>query len=37
MWNWLIGGLSTGATVYLYDGSPTYPTKDSLIKYCSKD
>ena len=37
MWNWLIGGLSTGATVYLYDGSPTYPTKDSLIKYCSKE
>ena len=25
MWNWLVGGLSRGATLYLYDGSPTYP------------
>ena len=24
MWNWLVGGLSTGASVYLYDGSTTY-------------
>ena len=37
MWNWLIGGLSTGASVYLFDGSPTYPSKDSLIKFCSKN
>tara|TARA_Y100001970_G_scaffold284617_1_gene402342 strand:- start:6311 stop:8275 length:1965 start_codon:yes stop_codon:yes gene_type:complete len=36
MWNWLVGGLSSGATVYLYDGSPTYPSKDMLIKFCSE-
>ena len=24
MWNWLVGGLSSGA-IYIYDGSPTYP------------
>ena len=37
MWNWLVGGLSSGASLYLYDGSPTYPTKDILIKFCSKE
>ncbi len=37
MWNWLVGGLSSGATLYLYDGSPTYPSKDGLIKLCSKE
>ena len=37
MWNWLIGGLSRGATLYLYDGSPTYPCKDTLIKFCEKE
>jgi len=37
MWNWLVGGLSLGASLYLYDGSPTYPSKDSLIKFCSKE
>tara|TARA_A100001015_G_scaffold320440_1_gene446806 strand:- start:1932 stop:3887 length:1956 start_codon:yes stop_codon:yes gene_type:complete len=37
MWNWLIGGLSLGASLYLYDGSPTYPTKDCLIKLCSNE
>ncbi len=30
MWNWLISSLATGATVVLYDGSPTYPETDSL-------
>tara|TARA_B100002052_G_C15884377_1_gene600869 strand:+ start:656 stop:2623 length:1968 start_codon:yes stop_codon:yes gene_type:complete len=37
MWNWLVGGLSCGASLYLYDGSPTYPSKDSLMKYCSRE
>ena len=35
MWNWLVGALSSGASIYLYDGSPTY-TKDILIEFCSK-
>ncbi|NYH80415.1 acetoacetyl-CoA synthetase [Actinopolyspora biskrensis] len=30
MWNFLVGGLLTGATVVLYDGSPTYPATHSL-------
>jgi acetoacetyl-CoA synthetase len=25
MWNWLVSALAVGATVVLYDGSPTYP------------
>ena len=25
MWNWLVSGLATGATLLLYDGSPFYP------------
>jgi acetoacetyl-CoA synthetase len=37
MWNWLVGGLSRGATLCLYDGSPTYPCKDILIKFCEKE
>ncbi len=37
MWNWLVGGLSFGATLYLFDGSPTYPSKDTLINFCSKN
>ena len=37
MWNWLVGGLSSGSSLYLYDGSPTYPHKDILIKFCSRE
>ena len=37
MWNWLIGALSSGACIYLYDGSPTYPNKKSLIRFCYKE
>ena len=37
MWNWLVGSLATGASIYLYDGSPTYPSKDTLMKFCSRE
>ena len=37
MWNWLVGALSSGSSLFLYDGSPTYPSKDSLIKFCSRE
>ncbi len=37
MWNWLVGGLSSGASLYLYDGSPTYPKNDILLEICSKE
>ena len=32
MWNWLVSGLSSGATIVLYDGSPSYPNIDKLWK-----
>ncbi|MFS0674743.1 acetoacetate--CoA ligase [Ornithinibacillus sp. 179-J 7C1 HS] len=32
MWNYLVGGLLTGSTIILYDGSPTYPDKRMLWK-----
>ena len=31
MWNWLVSSLATGATVILYDGSPTYPNASALF------
>jgi acetoacetyl-CoA synthetase len=34
MWNWLVGGLATGSSIFLYDGSPTHPKIDILLKYC---
>ncbi len=30
MWNWLVSSLFTGATVTLFDGSPSYPDIDRL-------
>lgn len=30
MWNFLVGGLLTGSTIILYDGSPAYPDKNFL-------
>ena len=36
MWNWQVAALSCGASIYLYDGSPFYPSLDVLIKYCEK-
>ncbi len=34
MWNWLVGGLVTGSSIFLFDGSPTYPKIDVLLEYC---
>lgn len=31
MWNWLISGLASGATLVLFDGSPFHPAAASLI------
>lgn len=31
MWNWLICGLHTGATLVLYDGNPAYPDTGRLF------
>ncbi|MFT6434426.1 MAG: acetoacetyl-CoA synthetase [Candidatus Azotimanducaceae bacterium] len=30
MWNWLVSGLASGATLILYDGSPTYPNPEVM-------
>ena len=34
MWNWLIGGLATGSSIFLFDGAPTYPKINTLLEYC---
>ena len=31
MWNWLVSGLATGATLLLYDGSPFHPNPEILF------
>jgi acetoacetyl-CoA synthetase len=37
MWNWLISGLGSGATLMLYDGSPFAPTPASLWDYAQDE
>ena len=32
MWNWLVSGLATGATLLLYDGSPFYPEPERAVR-----
>lgn len=32
MWNIFLGGLLTGATLILYDGSPFYPSPERHLK-----
>jgi acetoacetyl-CoA synthetase len=36
MWNWLVGGLATGSSIFLFDGAPVYPKIDILLEYCQK-
>jgi acetoacetyl-CoA synthetase len=36
MWNYLAGGLLAGATIMLYDGSPTYPATDRLWRLAAE-
>ena len=36
MWNWLVSGLASSATVVLYDGSPFYPDANVLWDYADK-
>jgi len=35
MWNWLASGLSAGATVMLYDGSPFHPDGNVLFDFAA--
>ena len=37
MWNWLISGLATGATLVLYDGSPFHPGPESLWEMAEQE
>ncbi|RLA25887.1 MAG: acetoacetate--CoA ligase, partial [Gammaproteobacteria bacterium] len=37
MWNWLISGLATGATIVLYDGSPFEPDPGALWRLADEE
>ncbi|MBU3703440.1 MAG: AMP-binding protein, partial [Ilumatobacteraceae bacterium] len=37
MWNWLVSMLASGATIVLYDGSPTHPRIDHLWDLCESE
>ena len=37
MWNWLVTGLASGATLCLYDGSPFHPSGEVLFDYASQE
>ena len=37
MWNWLVTGLATGATLLLYDGSPFHPGPSALFDYAAAE
>jgi acetoacetyl-CoA synthetase len=37
MWNWLVAGLATGATLLLYDGSPFHPSGNILFDYAEAE
>ena len=36
MWNFLVGGLLSGAAIVLYDGSPAYPDLDALWRLAER-
>ena len=37
MWNWLISGLASGATLLLYDGSPFHPDGNILFDFADRE
>jgi acetoacetyl-CoA synthetase len=37
MWNWLVSGLASGATLLLYDGSPFHPSGHVLWDYAAAE
>ena len=37
MWNWLVGALSAGATILLFDGFPMYRKDDLLFEFISEE
>ena len=37
MWNWMVSTLTTGASLFLYDGSPFYPDGNRLLDIVDKN
>ena len=37
MWNWMVSALATGATLVVYDGSVSYPERDSLLQVVARE
>ena len=37
MWNWLVTGLASGATLLLYDGSPFYPDGNAIFDFAQAE
>ena len=37
MWNWLVSGLASGATLLLYDGSPFHPDGNVLFDFAEQE
>ena len=37
MWNWLVSGLVSGATLLLYDGSPFHPSGEILWQFAEQE
>jgi acetoacetyl-CoA synthetase len=37
MWNWLVSGIASGATLLLYDGSPFHPSGNILFDYADAE
>ena len=37
MWNWLVSGLASGATLMLFDGSPFHPQPSVLFDYAQQE
>lgn len=37
MWNWMVSVLALGATLTLYEGSPTYPENNRLFKLINEE
>jgi acetoacetyl-CoA synthetase len=37
MWNWLVSGLASGATLLLYDGSPAWPDAGALWRIAAEE
>jgi len=37
MWNWLVSGLASDATLLLYDGSPFHPTGNIIFDYADAE